>query len=156
MVSQIAHFHDEISLADKHIVILDSRHPNACDPSLPLLRGLNHHFPSSPYSHPWSNGFPSFSIIFHHFPSFSIIFHHFPSFFDAFPQRKLLSGQRCPGQLCKIAYSCRLDGGPRRAAVLQSSAAVHRGCSGGALVAQGRWPDGWGLGGLGGWEVGLS
>lgn len=56
-----------------------------------------------------------------------------------------LFGPGCPwqgpavttGQLCKIAYSCRLDGG-RRAAVLQSSAAVHRGCSGGALVAQGR------------------
>lgn len=56
-----------------------------------------------------------------------------------------LFGPGCPwqgpavttGQLCKIAYSCDPDHG-RRAAVLQSSAAVHRGCSGGALVAQGR------------------
>eukprot|EP00434_Breviolum_minutum_P033007 symbB.v1.2.029199.t3/scaffold3170.1/size62039/3 len=51
-----------------------------------------------------------------------------------------LFGPGCPwqgpavttGQLCKVAYS---SGPPRRCAVLQSSAAVHRGCSGGALVA---------------------
>lgn len=59
-----------------------------------------------------------------------------------------LFGPGCPwqgpsvttGQLCKVAYSSSLPGrhGSRRAAVLQSSAAVHRGCSGGALVAQGR------------------
>eukprot|EP00438_Fugacium_kawagutii_P027364 Skav223181 [mRNA] locus=scaffold2044:194275:194673:+ [translate_table: standard] len=51
------------------------------------------------------------------------------------PHDPFSANMAAPGQLCKVVYSL---GPPRRCAVLQSSAAVHRGCSGGALVAGGR------------------